>query len=86
MNRNACGHPFDREKFAAATCETFLALRNDEQISANFSNHDKIAQLRRYFFADVDALERTGAVQRALALAVSGYKAGEVSTGPSLTS
>ena len=69
MNRNARGYRFDREKFAAATCKAFLTLPINEQLGHNFSNHDRIAQLRRHFSADVDALERTGAVQRALALA-----------------
>jgi hypothetical protein len=61
MTRNARGHRFDREKFAGATCETFLTC-NDEQVSSDISNHEKVALLRRHFFADIDALEKTGGI------------------------
>ena len=72
MTQSAHGHRFDREKFAAATCETFLKWRSDDQVSGDFSNYERIALLRRHFFADIDALEKTGAVARAIAFAVSG--------------
>jgi hypothetical protein len=71
MRRNARGHRFDREKFAAALSETFLTWRKDEQVRGNFSNYERIALLRRHFFADIDALEKTGTTQRAVAFAVS---------------
>ena len=71
MTQNVRGHRFDREKFAAATCEAFLTLRSDQQVSANVSNYAKIAQLRRPFFADIDALEKRNAeVQKAAVAAL----------------
>jgi hypothetical protein len=57
---------FDREKFAVATCELFLKWSKDQKAKAiaeaPISNAQKIAQLRQQYFADVDALEKSGAV------------------------
>jgi hypothetical protein len=57
---------FDREKFAVGTCELFLKWFKDEKAkaiaSSNVSNAEKISQLRQTYFADVDALEKSGAV------------------------
>jgi hypothetical protein len=57
---------FDREKFAVATCETFLKWMKDEKAreiaAAPISNSEKISRLRQEYFADVDALEKSGAV------------------------
>jgi hypothetical protein len=62
MTQKAPRYQFDREKFAAATCQSFLMWRSDQQVSASVSNYEKIALLRRHFFADIDALEKTGTV------------------------
>jgi hypothetical protein len=73
MTQNAHRHRFDREKFAAEACEAFLTWRNDEQVSANISNYEKIALLRRHFFADIDAFEKSGRVVLPGASAVSAH-------------
>jgi len=82
MKGNARGHQFEREKLVAAISETFFTWRKDEQVSGNFSNHERIALLRRHFFADIDALEKTGEIKRALALAVSAGNRGRLSSRP----
>jgi hypothetical protein len=82
MTQKAPRYQFDREKFAAVTCESFLNWRNGKQASANISNYDRIALLRRHFFADIDALEKTGEIRRALALAVSAGNRGMLSSRP----
>lgn len=57
----------DKAKFEVATCERFLkwyGVRQARSIAeSNLSNADKIAKLRREFFADVDALEASGEVE-----------------------
>lgn len=57
----------DRQKFAQETCELFLKWYSDQTARAiaesNASNADKIAQLRQTYFADVDALQKSGKVQ-----------------------
>jgi hypothetical protein len=63
MNQHVRGSRCDRDKFAAVTSERFPMWRNGQQVTANFSNHQKIALLRRHFFADVDALEETGGIK-----------------------
>jgi hypothetical protein len=56
-----------RDKFEIETCEKILQATNDKRTQAiansNISNAEKIAQLRQTYFADVDALEQSGAVQ-----------------------
>jgi hypothetical protein len=56
----------DKDRFAVATCETFLKWFADKRAqdiaSAPISNSEKIAQLRQTYFADVDALQASGAV------------------------
>jgi len=55
------------EKFERETCELFLKWHKDERAkeiaASNVSNEEKIKQLRLTFFADVDALEQSGAVK-----------------------
>lgn len=56
-----------RDKFEVATCEAILKAVHDKATqdiaNAPISNAEKIAQLRQTYFADVDALEKSGAVQ-----------------------
>lgn len=56
-----------REKFQRETCELFLKWFADktakEIAEANIPNSEKIAALRKTFFADVDDLEKSGEVQ-----------------------
>jgi len=56
------------EKFARQTCELFLKWMADQKMRAiaehtGISNAEKIAQLRQQYFADIDALEKSGEVQ-----------------------
>lgn len=56
-----------REKFERETCELFLKWSADKQARAiaesNMSSSEKIAALRQAYFADIDALQESGAVQ-----------------------
>lgn len=56
-----------RERFAVETCEKFLAWYRDakarEIAESTSTNAEKIAQLRQLYFADVDEMEKSGAVQ-----------------------
>jgi hypothetical protein len=56
----------DRAKFARETCEKFLLWYRDEQARAiaesTATNEEKIRLLRQTYFADVDALEKSGAL------------------------
>jgi hypothetical protein len=56
----------EREKFQVDTCEFFLKWFNDKRAQeiagSKSSNADKIAQLRREYFKDVDELEKSGKV------------------------
>jgi hypothetical protein len=56
-----------RDKFARETCELFLKWSSDKKARAiaesNVTNAEKIAQLRQTYFADIDALEKSGAVK-----------------------
>lgn len=56
-----------RDKFERETCELYLKWVADAKAraiaEAPISNEEKIAQLRRTYFADIDALEKSGAVQ-----------------------
>lgn len=58
---------FSREKFEVDTCELFLKWFHDTESAriaqAQMGNAEKIAALRKHFFAEVDALEKSGAVQ-----------------------
>lgn len=60
MNPKTHTYQLDRNNFAVATCEAFLALHIHEQVKANFSNRERIALMRRLYFADIDALEKSG--------------------------
>ena len=55
-----------REKFQRETCELFLRWRTDEESNRiaelAVPNEEKIALLRKHHFADVDALDKSGAV------------------------
>lgn len=55
-----------KAKFARDTCSLFLKWFKDEKAreiaDSNLSNAQKIAALRKTFFADVDALEKSGEV------------------------
>lgn len=57
----------DRSRMEVITCRLFLKwfqdARTREIAESNASNADKIAQLREFYFSDVDALEKTGEVQ-----------------------
>jgi hypothetical protein len=54
----------NRDTFAVATCQAYIAWHHEKQTSDwKFSNHARIAELRHHFFADVDALQKTGRVQ-----------------------
>lgn len=57
----------ERDKWATQTCELFLKWFADQKArdiaESNASNADKIAQLRQTYFADVDALEKSGSVK-----------------------
>lgn len=56
-----------REKFEVECCEKLLELVGDakarEIAESTSTNAEKIAQLRQLYFADVDAMEKSGAVQ-----------------------
>lgn len=56
-----------REKFARETCELFLKWSSDKKAKAiaesSATNSEKIAALRQTYFADIDALEKSGKVQ-----------------------
>lgn len=56
-----------REKFETEKLELILKAAQDARVQAiaasDCSNADKIAQLRQTYFADVDALEKSGSVQ-----------------------
>ena len=56
-----------REKFQRDTCELFLRWFKDERArqiaSSNATNAEKIEALRAAYFADVDALDRSGEVE-----------------------
>ena len=57
-----------REKFEVECCEKLLVLVNDKRAreiaeSTSLSNTEKITQLRQTYFADVDAMQKTGAVK-----------------------
>lgn len=56
-----------REKFQIECCETFLAWFKDDKArqiaESSSSNADKIAELRREYFKDVDALQQSGQVK-----------------------
>jgi hypothetical protein len=55
-----------REKLETTTCEKFLVWFKDEKArsiaESNATNTDKIAALRKTYFADVDQLEESGEV------------------------
>lgn len=55
------------DKFQRETCSLFLKWFEDEKARAiaasNAPNEEKIAALRREYFADVDALEKSGTVE-----------------------
>lgn len=55
------------DKFQQETCEKFLAWYQDQRArdiaESGASNADKIAQLRATYYADVDALEKSGTVE-----------------------
>jgi hypothetical protein len=56
-----------QDKFEVQTCEKFLAWFADQKAreiaESEAPNATKIAQLRQLYFADVDAMEKSGAVQ-----------------------
>jgi hypothetical protein len=58
---------FEREKFESACCEKFLEWIKDKRAQSiadsNVSNAEKIQQLRQTYFADVDALQKSGQVK-----------------------
>ncbi|NQT94311.1 MAG: hypothetical protein HQ559_16245 [Lentisphaerae bacterium] len=57
----------ERDRFERETCQMFLRWRKDERAAeiadSAATNADKIAALRQAFFADVDALEKSGTVE-----------------------
>lgn len=57
----------ERERTEVITCRLFLKwfrdARTREIAESNVSNAEKIAQLREFYFSDVDALEKSGEVQ-----------------------
>lgn len=57
----------DREKFEVQTCELFLKWFKDERTrqiaNSQSSNAERIAQLRRVWFQDVDALDAANVVK-----------------------
>jgi hypothetical protein len=57
----------ERDRFERETCEMFLRWVKDararEIADSQATNADKIATLRQAFFADVDALEKSGSVE-----------------------
>ena len=56
----------NRDKFEVESCERFLAWSNDERargiVESSVPNAEKIAALRKTFFADVDAMQASGKV------------------------
>lgn len=57
----------DRDKFEVNTCERFIKWSKDEEakkiVNSKVSHHEKIERLRKHFFKDVDALEKSGKVK-----------------------
>jgi hypothetical protein len=57
----------ERGKFEILTCEYFLKWFTDKRAqeiaTSSASNAEKIAQLRQAYFADVDALQKSGTVK-----------------------
>lgn len=57
----------DRDRFERETCETFLKWFRDQRAreiaESTATNEEKIQLLRRTYFADVDALEKSGQVK-----------------------
>lgn len=56
-----------REKFEIMSCRAFLQWYHDQKVraieSSAMNNAEKISRLRKIFFADVDALRKSGAVR-----------------------
>lgn len=67
LNQNERDLRLREDKQQVDTCEKFIAWYSDkkaQQIAeSNMSNSAKIAALRKAFFSDVDALEKSGNVQ-----------------------